>query len=81
MNVYIRTVVLFKVAFDSTGTEMARSGHRTNPGPTDWQDDVQKGQGLEGARTLPIKQQRGRPRVQAGLGKELSRRGLIRTTI
>lgn len=50
-SVCIGTVVLFKVALDSTGTEMVRSGHRTNLGPT----DVQKGQGLEEVRTLLIK--------------------------
>lgn len=64
----------------SAGTEMVRSGLRTNLGPTDWQVGVQKEQGLEGVRTLLIKQQRGRPQVQASSGKKLSRRELIRIT-
>lgn len=71
--------MLFKVALDSTGTERVRSGHRTNLGPTDWQVDVQKGQGLEEVRTLLIKQQRDRPKGSAGLGTKLSRRAAIRT--
>lgn len=51
MSVFFRIVVLFKVSLDSTCTEIVRSGHRTNPGPTDQWIDVPKEQGLEGFRT------------------------------
>lgn len=35
VTVCVTTIVLFKVALDSTGPKVVRSGHRTNPGLAD----------------------------------------------